>query len=272
MNIYQTNGLFIESESLDHYYKIITEAISQKRKRHKRSSVEFIYYENHHILPKSLFPEFNLEKWNQVLLTADEHVLCHKLLTLFTRDEAQKSMFNAYWNMATRSNAKMERVILSPNEYKNLREKISEIRHHTKRPCAEATKIKIGESNKINHNNHDLTKRKNHSELMKGPANPSKNAATNKKQSESRLKFLQEHPEEIQRLRELLSSKPNPMTDPKILEKVSGDNHYSRDPANKRHCQWCGRQIAPSSFTQFHGNKCKLNPNMLNSPKKDDKL
>ena len=270
MNIYHHSGLFIESSSLREYYKIITEAISLNRKRHKRSSPEFIYYENHHVLPRSMFTEFQLEKWNKVLLTADEHLICHKLLTLFTKGDSQRAMFNAYWNMATRTNGKMGRVTLSPDEYKNLREKISEIRHNTKRPCTDATKIKIGESNKINHNNYDLTKRKNHSELMKGPTNPSKNIDTNKKQSESRIKFLQEHPEEVQRLKELLSSKPNPMIDPKILEKVSGDNHYSRNPENKKHCIWCDRKIAPSSFSQFHGEKCKLNPNRLTSHKQND--
>lgn len=264
MNIYQTNGLFIESESLEQYYKIVTDAILQKRKRHKRSSVDFIYYENHHILPRSLFPEFGLEKWNQVLLTADEHLLCHKLLTLFTRGDAQKAMFNAYWNMATRSNTRMERVVLSPNEYRKLREKISDIRHNTKRPCKETTKIKIGESNKINHKNNDPVKRKNHSEFMKGTENPSRNPDVNRKQSDSRRIFLQENPQEIQRLKKLLSSIPNPMHDPNILEKVSGDKHYSRNPANKKDCKWCGRRIAPSSFSQFHGDKCKLNPNKLN--------
>ena len=68
MNIYHHNGLFIESSSLREYYKIITEAISLNRKRQKRSSSEFIYYENHHVLPRSMFPEFQLEKWNKVLL------------------------------------------------------------------------------------------------------------------------------------------------------------------------------------------------------------
>jgi len=81
------------------------------------------------------------------------------------------------------------------------------------------------------------------------------------------IKFLQEHPEEVQRLKELLFSKPNPMIDPKVLEKVSGDNHYSRNPENKKHCIWCDRKIAPSSFSQFHGEKCKLNPNRLTSHK-----
>lgn len=272
MNIYHTNGLFTESEYLDQYYKVITAAISENRIRHKRSSVDFVYYENHHILPRSLFPEFSLEKWNQVLLTADEHLLCHKLLTLFTRGEAQKAMFNAYWNMATRTNSEMKRVVLSHVEYRELREKISEIRHNTKRPCAETTKIKIGESNKINHNNNDPNKRKKHSEFMKGTGNPSKNSDVNKKQSDSRKKFLQENPKEIQRLKKLLSSMPNPMTKPEVLKKVSGDNHYSRNPANKKHCEWCGRDIAPSSFSQFHGSKCKLNPNSLKLLMKDDKL
>lgn len=272
MNIYQHKGLFVESSSLQEYYTIITKAISQNRKRQKRSSPNFTYYENHHILPRSLFPEYIYEKWNQVLLTADEHVLCHKLLTSFTKGDQQKAMFNAYWNMATRTNNEMNRVELTPEEYKILREQISEIRHNTKRPHVETTKIKIGEANKLSHNNHDPIKRKNHSELMKGPKNPSRNPLTNKKQSAARIKFLQENPQEVQRLKNMLWTNINPMLDPKVIAKVSGDNHYSRNPANKKYCEWCQRKIAPSSFSQFHGDKCKLNPNALNNKKKDDTL
>lgn len=39
------------------------------------------YYENHHILPKSLFPLWSKRESNLVLLTAREHFFCHQLLT-----------------------------------------------------------------------------------------------------------------------------------------------------------------------------------------------
>lgn len=39
------------------------------------------YYEAHHILPRSLFPNWTKRKSNIVLLTAREHFFCHQLLT-----------------------------------------------------------------------------------------------------------------------------------------------------------------------------------------------
>jgi len=62
------------------YLNIIENAKSQNRKKLKRSLIEYVYYENHHILPKSLFKDFETSTWNLVLLTNKEHVLCHKLL------------------------------------------------------------------------------------------------------------------------------------------------------------------------------------------------
>lgn len=38
------------------------------------------YYEFHHILPKSLFPQYARLRKNKVALTAREHFICHKLL------------------------------------------------------------------------------------------------------------------------------------------------------------------------------------------------
>lgn len=39
------------------------------------------YYEGHHILPRSLFPNWSNRKSNIVMLTAREHYFCHQLLT-----------------------------------------------------------------------------------------------------------------------------------------------------------------------------------------------
>lgn len=57
------------------YMKIISNAKSQNRKKGNS-----IYYEKHHILPKSIYPKWRLKKSNLVLLTAKEHYFCHKLL------------------------------------------------------------------------------------------------------------------------------------------------------------------------------------------------
>lgn len=58
------------------YISIISKAIGENRNKDGD-----VYYELHHILPKSLFPLWKTKKSNLVLLTAREHFICHKLLT-----------------------------------------------------------------------------------------------------------------------------------------------------------------------------------------------
>lgn len=55
--------------------KIIAKAKSENRRKNQG-----VYYEIHHILPKSLYPKWTKRKTNKVLLTAKEHYFCHKLL------------------------------------------------------------------------------------------------------------------------------------------------------------------------------------------------
>lgn len=57
------------------YVCIIKNAILENRKKH-----DGVYYERHHILPKSIFPLWKNKKSNTVLLTAREHFFCHQLL------------------------------------------------------------------------------------------------------------------------------------------------------------------------------------------------
>ena len=75
--------LSIYTKYIKYYNIIILKSKLQNRKRLKKSNPDYTYYENHHILPKSIFPEYkNLRtnKWNSVLLTAREHFICHILL------------------------------------------------------------------------------------------------------------------------------------------------------------------------------------------------
>ena len=65
------------------YLKICTNAQNNNRFKLKKLEENYVYYENHHILPKSLFPEFKDLKenhWNGVLLTPKEHFICHFLI------------------------------------------------------------------------------------------------------------------------------------------------------------------------------------------------
>jgi len=61
------------------YDYIIENAKSQNRNKLRKTNINYIYYESHHILPKCIGGDN--EKDNLVLLTSREHYICHKLLT-----------------------------------------------------------------------------------------------------------------------------------------------------------------------------------------------
>lgn len=57
------------------------------------------YGENHHILPRCKFPDFENEEWNIVRLTARQHYIAHLLLTKCTTGKLQESMIFAAMSM-----------------------------------------------------------------------------------------------------------------------------------------------------------------------------
>jgi len=72
------------------------------RKAHDRQRViNPKIYENHHILPKSIFPKYKSlikHKWNSVLLTFKEHYICHLLIykhykSIFKKNEFKKMAY-----------------------------------------------------------------------------------------------------------------------------------------------------------------------------------
>jgi len=65
------------------YTKIIEGSIKNIRKKLPKSNSNYVYYEFHHILPKSIYTSsanLKIHTWNGVLLTAREHFICHVLL------------------------------------------------------------------------------------------------------------------------------------------------------------------------------------------------
>lgn len=62
------------------YYDYINYVKSLNRQKLRPSNENYVYYEEHHIKPKSIYPELKDDPNNKVLLTAREHFLAHYLL------------------------------------------------------------------------------------------------------------------------------------------------------------------------------------------------
>ena len=77
------------------YESIIRKALTENRKKLRKNQIGYIYYENHHIIPKCLGG--TNDKENLVLLTGREHYICHKLLTY--KYKGNKKIANAFCRM-----------------------------------------------------------------------------------------------------------------------------------------------------------------------------
>ena len=96
-------------------YKKYYESLILSRQLLDRKKGNGIYYESHHILPRSLGG--TNEKENLVLLTFKEHFIAHLLLTKCYEAESRKKMIYAFWMMC---NSKHKN--LSSNMYQKYKE------------------------------------------------------------------------------------------------------------------------------------------------------
>lgn len=125
MPIYKSHiSKFLVNKYSKIYYQIIDRALSENRKKTKPNLTLHVYYELHHILPRSVYPEFvNFKKykWNGVLLTAREHFVAHKLLVrICSTDVAKAKMLHAVMYLITSN--KDNRIIVTSREYEWYRE------------------------------------------------------------------------------------------------------------------------------------------------------
>jgi hypothetical protein len=87
-----------DAACLADYLDLITKALIENRVKLERQDSNYIYYEGHHILPRSLYPDFAKEPLNIVLLTAREHYLAHKYLaSMFPHT----NLVFAFWRLST---------------------------------------------------------------------------------------------------------------------------------------------------------------------------
>lgn len=91
--------MFVQNKYYTWYTNIIENAKNCNRKKLKSTDKDYVYLENHHIKPASLFPNLSKDKNNLVLLTAKEHFICHLLLCKFTESTSKYKMINALIKM-----------------------------------------------------------------------------------------------------------------------------------------------------------------------------
>jgi hypothetical protein len=110
--------VFEPGERTTRYFDII-----QRAKAESRSKGTGIYFESHHIVPKSLGG--NNYQCNMVLLTAQEHFICHQSLINITSGNDRQKMYRAMFRMV-HGNKNQINVPVDANEYARLREQISQ--------------------------------------------------------------------------------------------------------------------------------------------------
>lgn len=108
---------FLDNKYTKWYFSIINNAKLSNRIKLNITYLDYIYYESHHIIPKSFTNDNSRE--NLVLLTAKEHFLCHKLLVRMTEGKYKSKMIHAL-NRMCNSNRKVHYNI-SPKDYDLIR-------------------------------------------------------------------------------------------------------------------------------------------------------
>ena len=66
---------FLKNKYTNLYFSIIAKAKAEIRNKNNN-----VYFEQHHIYPRSVWPELEKDQTNLVYLTAREHFICHYLL------------------------------------------------------------------------------------------------------------------------------------------------------------------------------------------------
>jgi len=137
------------------YFKIINRY--QQCQQHITKKSQLLgYYEKHHIIPKSMGGS-NF-KDNIVYLSAEDHLMCHKLLIEMTEDADKGKMWSGLWRMMNKQSKNQDRnFTFTENEYLQARKNHAEV--HRKRML---------ENNPFKNKKHTLATKEKMSNAKKG--------------------------------------------------------------------------------------------------------
>ena len=111
--------VFLHNKYSKWYFNIISSAQARTE--------DLVYFEKHHILPKSLGGKNNKE--NLVNLTAREHFICYRLLTKMVSTTKHKyQMWNAFSCMLYRENSSQQRYQISSKKFETIKKAGADIK------------------------------------------------------------------------------------------------------------------------------------------------
>jgi hypothetical protein len=246
------------------YDNIIEKAKSKNRIRLSKNNSNYVYYENHHIVPKCLGGTD--EKENKVLLTAREHYICHKLLTYIYINNYK--IISAFHRMTF--DRKNRKVSLRDYEYAKL------IKNNTPLPIETIEKMRIMKLNFIPWNKnlkncfseisrkkmsdsrkgikHSEERNNRKSQRMKG-IKKSEDAKQNMREAQRNKKLSEEHK---QHLREANLGKISPKKGIKISKEIIEKIKYTLKNKPKLICPVCKKIIDSNNYKKYkHGDNCK---------------
>jgi hypothetical protein len=214
------------------YESIILNAKSQDRKKLKKVNENYIYYENHHTIPRCVGG--TNDKENLVLLTAREHFICHKLLTYIYPNNSKLAY--AFYLMSFINKYK---EFVSSRDYA-----------YTKELFCLCTRKGMHISNEHKKIIGNITRGKTYDELY-----GSEKAKEKKNKTSSTLKRHIISKETREKIRNTLLGRPIPE---EVLQKrrlkLKGKKHIMKE----RTCPFCGLSGKGPSMTMYHFNNCKF--------------
>jgi len=231
------------------YDRIIEKSRKENRVKLDKSNENYIYYENHHIIPRCLGGKD--EKNNLVLLTAREHFISHKLLTyIYPNNYKIISAFNLMLFMNNRKYG------ITSRDYSYLKE----LYYFT--PIDEETREK---RKKIIH-----TKEWNKkiSDKLKG------HPVSNEIREKIRIVHLgrkcsEEQKEHYKRGNKcknigVVHSRESVERTAAKNRGIKRSNQFKKNVSvgaynSRRECEYCHKKIPLNIYNRCHGKKCKLN-------------
>lgn len=219
------------------YSKWYNRIIANAQARHYTQG----YTEKHHIVPRSCGGLDNIE--NLVVLTAREHFVCHMLLPKMVKGSNRKKMLFALWAMCNqRSEGQDNRY--TPN---------SRIYEQIKKQAVEVIREASIAQDKSHLKGREITWADKISKTLKG-RKPT--AERNAKVSAS-LTGRKRSAKECAAISAGLKGRPAPWAKQPRSEETKLKMSEAAKHRPKKHCPYCNRDIAITSYNKYHGENCK---------------
>ena len=280
----QDTNIFKSNKYSKWYYSLIQRATS-------RIQDSSIYYEKHHILPKSLGGDDS--EMNLVLLTAKEHFVCHLLLTKMVEGRAKFQMIKAL-HMMTISTKYQHRI--NSSTYASLKAKAAEAhsvltKGKPKHSAETRLKMSIAAKGRPSPNlGKKLTPEQSQqrseqirkaftdgarkvseetkAKISRGNTGKRRTDETKARMSDSARRRPPREPMS-EALKEQISQKlkgrPSPMKGRDAhnkgikLSSEEKDSRYQKYlESSQTQCEHCNRSMMRSNYARWHGSKCKL--------------